>query len=152
MTTERLEQDPVAQPLFRRCLETDLTRLVGVWGPAEGLVSGVPDEEVRGLAFLSSKPWLVIARLSRERSGPGDALRAVAVPSGFEVPIPYFPDDVERRGLQRLVMDYPPRPDRLRLRCATLESFRGSASSSRRTRFPGRRPTSYSSVNRTDFS
>ena len=45
MTTERLELDPVSQPRCRSCLETDLTQLVGVWGPAEGLVSGMPDEE-----------------------------------------------------------------------------------------------------------
>lgn len=96
-----LEQDPVTQPRCRSCLASELTRLVGVWGPVEGLVSGVPDESVRGLAFLSSKPWLVIARLARERSGQGDALRAVDVPSGFEVPVPYFPEDVATTGRHR---------------------------------------------------
>lgn len=100
-TADRLERDPVSQPRCCSCLATDLTRLVGVWGPVEGLVSGVPDESVRGLAFLSSRPWLVIARLAKERSGPGDTLRAVAVPSGYEVDVPYFPDDVETRGRHR---------------------------------------------------
>jgi len=82
-------------------------------GAGELSFSGGPHGSVplRCLVFASSRSsrrllpygrrWLVIARLSRERSGPGDALRAVAVPSGFEVPIPCFPDDVETTGRHR---------------------------------------------------
>ena len=98
---EPLEQDPVTLPRWSRCLRSDLAQLAGVWGSAGGLVAATRWTSVWGLAFLPSKSWLVITSVMEHGGGAGDWIRAVAVPSGFEVPTPCVSGDVAAMGRLR---------------------------------------------------
>src|SRR4051812_10713879 len=82
---ERLEQDPVGQTRSQGYLATHLTRLVGVWGRPDGLEAGTKGSAVFGLAFLSAKPWLAIARVARDEQVPSGGIRFISTKDRLEV-------------------------------------------------------------------